>query len=325
MVLGGGTGTATVAAGLARAGCDVTAVTGVWDDGGSTGELRRRLDLPPFGDLRQCISALAGEQEREILEYRFDGDLLAGHAVGNLLLAGAVRVSRTFTDAAVSVCTMLGTRGVAVPVSDEATTLVAHSRGRRIEGELRIWQSELAPREVTLELGPRVRVTGAVRHALLTSDLIVVAPGSFYTSIAPLLLVDGVVEAVTAARARVCMVANLTNKASHAAGFTCGDYVSELERIASAELVDVVVRCDELPHDLGTSGAVPLQGVEEFGDFNRPVELRSAPLVRPGPPDAPPETPSHDGQFLRTNLRHDGDAVARVLLDVLADGTRGPT
>lgn len=88
------------------------------------------------------------------------------------------------------------------------------------------------------------------------------------------------------------MVANLTNKASHVAEFTCGDCVSELERIAGAEPVDVVVRCDELPHDLGSSGAVPLQGVEEFGDFDRPVELRSAPLVgrarRTLPGDAKP-------------------------------------
>ena len=249
VAIGGGTGLSALLRGLKEHTSNLTAVVTVADDGGSSGVLRESLGIPPVGDIRNCIAALADAEPlmSELLQYRFpataDGEApgLGGHAVGNLLLAAMTAVEGgDFEEGVRRINRILAVRGQVVPVSPEPLTLHAElADGRIVDGQSsimavdgiqRLW---LTPKEVSAS-------TDAMR-AIAEADLIVIGPGSLFTSLLPSLLLPEVREALLATPAPIVYVCNVATQAGETAGFDLAAHVEALVAHTAPGIVDVVL------------------------------------------------------------------------------------
>jgi len=242
VAVGGGTGLSTLLRGLKEETSNITAVVTVTDDGGSSGRLREGIDVLPPGDVRNCILALA-EDETEMatfLQYRFAGaHELAGHSLGNLLLSGLEQATGGFDRAVEAMSHLLSIRGDVLPSTLTKTHLVATmGDGTIVEGETRIVSD---PRRIArLELAsPPVTPYPPVLAAIDQADLILIGPGSLYTSLIPNLLVEGIAAAIERASAEKVLIGNLMTQRGETDGFTLSDHLRVL-----AEYVDV--RCFDL-------------------------------------------------------------------------------
>ncbi|HEY4161021.1 MAG TPA: gluconeogenesis factor YvcK family protein [Candidatus Saccharimonadales bacterium] len=263
VVIGGGTGNSTVVRALTQqpfAGESVTAIATTFDDGGGTGELRKVYrNLPGVGDIRQCIDAMSRLSPRALraLARRFGfGDAeskilqLQGQTLGNLMVAGIMQSEfedgGSFSSALGTVGEIFQTKGRVVPPSDDIRTLVFDlPNGSRILGEHNAEEANIPSfrganisfldghghdcGDVDNALKPAIISEDADR-AIREADIVLLAPGDLYTSIAPNLAVSGMSEALRATKV-VMMISNLMNRSRHTAGFTTADYVAEYERI----------------------------------------------------------------------------------------------
>jgi len=231
VAIGGGTGLSTLLRGLKEETSNITAVVTVTDDGGSSGRLRNDIDVLPPGDVRNCLVALA-EDETELstfLQYRFAGsDELAGHSLGNLLLSGLEQATGGFDRAVEAMSHMLRIRGDVLPATLMKTTLVATMEdGTQLEGESRIVSDHRAIRTVRLS-SASVKPYGHVLTAIAEADMILLGPGSLFTSLIPNLLVEGIAAAIETAGAEKVLVANLMTQPGETSGFTLADHLQTL-------------------------------------------------------------------------------------------------
>lgn len=284
VTIGGGTGLSTLLRGLKEHTSNLTAVVTVADDGGSSGVLRQELGIPPVGDIRNCIVALADAEPlmQELLQYRFptsdiersagdDPGGLAGHAVGNLLLAALTAIEHgDFEESVRRLNRILAVRGQVVPVSATPLTLHARTRdGTEVHGQSRIMRTPAIERVwITPE---NVAPTQDALDAIAGADLIVLGPGSLYTSILPSMLIPGVREAVLAARAPRIYVCNVATQPGETEGMDLGGHVEALVAHTSPGIVDLVLANNRF------DATVPLDWHAE------PVHLRWAPEVAPRP------------------------------------------
>ncbi|MDR0356899.1 MAG: YvcK family protein [Clostridiales Family XIII bacterium] len=214
--IGGGTGLSVLLRGVKRIeNADLTAVVSVADDGGSSGILREDLGMLPPGDIRSCLLALASEEEgmRELLAYRFKEGRLAGQNVGNLILAAAGDIYGNFENGIERIGDILKVKGKVVPVSGEKMVLCAElENGNIVAGESNI--PRVAVREksriarVFLD-SERVSVSASAREAILNADIVLIGPGSFYTSVIPNFLTTGVVDALGRSKSVKVYVGNV--------------------------------------------------------------------------------------------------------------------
>ncbi len=249
VAIGGGTGLSALLRGLKEHTSNLTAVVTVADDGGSSGVLRASLGIPPVGDIRNCIAALADAEPlmSDLLQYRFpasaDGEAqgLAGHAVGNLLLAAMTAVEGgDFEEGVRRINRILAVRGQVVPASPEPLTLHAElADGRIVDGQSsimavdgikRLW---LTPRDVPAS-------TDAMR-AIAEADLVVIGPGSLFTSLLPSLLLPEIRDALLATPAPIVYVCNVATQAGETAGFDLAGHVEALVAHTAPGIVDVVL------------------------------------------------------------------------------------
>ncbi len=241
--LGGGTGLSTVLRGLKAAGCRPTAIVTLSDDGGSSGRLRRDLGMPPPGDVRACITALAEDEDvmTRLMAHRFERGELAGHAVGNLLLAGMTELVGSF-DAAVELASRtLAIRGQVLPATTVAVALVAEMMdGRVVAGETAVANDRSSVRRLALEPADAPASEAAIA-AIEEADLIVLGPGSLFTSTMPPLLVPGISEAVRGSRARRLYVANLLQQPGETLGYDAATHVRRLHQHLGADIVHTVL------------------------------------------------------------------------------------
>ncbi len=238
VVIGGGTGTYQTLLGLRRNSVDLTAVVTMSDSGGSSGRLRKELDVLPPGDARRALLALSGLHIKKntlntLFDFRFDNGELAGHSLGNLLLAALMQITGR-TDVAISeAARILEVSGQVLPVTVSKTDLVARLEdGTIIRGETEIDYRDIKP-EVPIEevyLSPKGRVFPGTRRAILGANLVVLGPGDLYTSIIPNLLVAGVDQAIKKSRAKVVLVVNLMTKRGETDGFVASDFVREVKK-----------------------------------------------------------------------------------------------
>ncbi len=322
VALGGGTGLSAVLRGLkphvAERGkfdplapiSDLTAVVTVTDDGGSSGRLRREYRVLPPGDIRNCLVALSPAPNLlgNLFQYRFPaGRGLAGHSFGNLFLTALTNITGDFP-AAVQVCAqVLAVRGSIYPSTAQNVTLEAQlADGTIVPGETKISQS-LKPIGRLRLVPRRVRPLPEVAAAIRAADLILVGPGSLYTSIVPNLLVPGILKAMVQSRALRVYIANLMTQPGETRRYTAADHVRAIYDHTRSGLFDVVVmnRAAVAPRLIRRYAA---QGAE-------PVEPARAELERMG-------LRCVSGNLLRQDgkIRHDEARLAKLLLDSFVRG-----
>jgi uncharacterized cofD-like protein len=260
VAVGGGTGLATLLRGLKHHTTNLTAIVTMADDGGSSGRLRRSLGLPPPGDLRNCLAALSDDEKllTQLFQYRFRrGEELEGHAFGNLFIAALAGVTGSFDRGLLEAARVLLVRGRVLPSTLEDIVLTADKtpmmdvQAVRIEGESRIPGVPGRIRHVYLEPNDPPAYPLAIQ-ALLNADMIVIGPGSLYTSILPNLLVPDIVHAIRASRAFKVYVCNVATQPGETDGYDCPAHVAALESHVGDSLVDLVLANDEPQPDLPT-------------------------------------------------------------------------
>jgi uncharacterized cofD-like protein len=257
VTIGGGTGLSTLLRGLKELTNNITAVVTVADDGGSSGKLRTELGLPPMGDIRNCIEALADAEPAmtRLLHYRFlpsvpgstgatagvdETTPFAGHAFGNLLIAALTDINGDFEEAVRQSNRVLAVRGNVVPVAgqpitlhaelEDGSTLDGQSRIARARGIRRVWitPSDISPATDALE-------------AIANAEMVVIGPGSLYTSLLPPLLVPGIREALVKTGAPRVFVCNVATQVGETEGYTLSEHLAALEAHGLADVIDAVL------------------------------------------------------------------------------------
>lgn len=226
VALGGGHGLATALRAIRTYASNITAIVSVADDGGSSGRLRRDLDVLPPGDLRKALVALAGDENlwSEAFEYRFPSGELAHHSLGNLLLVGLAEVSGDFGISLAEAQRLLATVGRVLPATRESVVLKGDVDGAAIEGQDAIQHAQGDVRHIELIPYDAAAYPDSV-DAILNADQIVIAPGSLYTSIVPVLCVQGIRDAMYRAQAKVVQIANLVSQSPETAGLSGTDHL----------------------------------------------------------------------------------------------------
>lgn len=303
VAIGGGTGLSNLLRGLKQYTSNLTAIVTVADDGGSSGRLRRDLHVIPPGDIRNCIAALADAEPlvTQLFQYRFDeraGQGIAGHSFGNLFITAMAEVTGNMEAAITETSRVLAVRGRILPSTLDDVTLAARfATGEVVKGESQLPASGIPPMEVWIEPRDSAAHPGAVR-ALLEADLIVIGPGSLYTSVLPNLLVPGIGRAVKESRAHKLFISNVATQLGETNGYTAADHYAAIRRHLNDDtLVDVVLANSNLPSD-------PLK-----------PEWKSEPVLAPGDADygsarlVLADIVDHERRY-----RHDGDLLASVVM-----------
>jgi len=251
VAIGGGTGLSTLLRGLKQVTSNLTAVVTVSDDGGSSGRLREIFGMPAPGDLTDCLIALSDSEPAmaRVLEYRLKrGDGLAGHSFGNLFVTTLTEMSGDFAAAVRTLNTVLAIRGRVLPATGESVRLVGlKADGREIHGETAIRASPGRVRRIRLEPSD-VRTVPEVLRALREAELIVLGPGSLFTSVLPTLLVLEVREAIRASTAPVVYIGNLATESGETDGMTTYDhYRAIVEHLGFPRIGVVLVNATPFP------------------------------------------------------------------------------
>lgn len=240
--IGGGHGLAAALRAILEYADVVNAVVSVADDGGSSGRLSPHLAIPPPGDIRRALLALAPQPSlwRSLMEYRFDTSDVAGHSLGNLVLAAMADVSGGFTDAVNTAGRMLGVRGAVIPVADSPLDLEADVDGTVVRGQVAI--AEARGTITAVRVAPKdVEASRSALDAVGAADQIVLGPGSLYTSVIAPLMVPGLVEAINEADGTLVYVLNLTTQDGETMGMSGMDHLEALVAIAGLRTPDAVV------------------------------------------------------------------------------------
>jgi len=255
VAIGGGTGLPSVLRGLKRSTGNITAIVTAADDGGSSGRLRREMGVLPPGDLRSNIAALANDEAlmTQLFQYRFAHGGLVGHSFGNLFLTAMADVTGSMDRALAETGQVLAVEGQVLPstLQDDVVLMAevrmpGETRLRRVTGESQIPGSGGKIERVFLH-PDRIRAYPEALRAILSADLIVIGPGSLYTSILPNLLVPGIVEAIRASAACCVYVCNVATQRGETDGYTVNDHVRALEAHIGSGVFQTVIANSHYP------------------------------------------------------------------------------
>lgn len=314
VAIGGGTGISTMLRGLKNYTSNITAVITVADDGGGSGVLRSDLGMLPPGDIRNCMLALAETEPvlEKLLNYRFPEGRLKGQSFGNLFLAAMCGISdNNFVQAVTHMSEVLAVTGRIYPVTEENVNLIAILKdGTVIEGESRIGSHhEFHPGPIDRVCFDKERVQPLeqVLEAIAKADIIILGPGSLYTSIIPNLLVAGIPEAISKARAAKVYVCNVMTQPGETENYTVGDHIEALHKHAGCPIVD---------YCLVNNGPIDPAMLKKYKDDGAaPVELDAARIRRMGVKVIEKDlVRSHTGY-----VRHDPDKLAQAILESFKD------
>ncbi len=310
VALGGGTGLSTLLRGLKEYTANITAVVTVADDGGSSGRLRNELGILPPGDIRNCLVSLAETEPTmaRLFQHRFEGGSMAGHSLGNLFIGALWEMSGSFYEAVSLASEILAVRGQVLPSTLDNVSLRAEMRGGALisgessiaSGDGTIDKVELVPEDAAPAPGVMEAITGA--------DLIVVGPGSLYTSLLPNLLVSGMREAIVTSTALKVFVVNIMTQPGETDGFAVSDHLEVMEQHVGEGFFDyLVVNTEAVPDVLleryEEEGAQPVENDGFRVDGIRVVE---SPLLAHSP-----------------LVRHDPQKLARQLMYILLNSRQG--
>ena len=310
VAIGGGTGLSTMLRGLKNYTRNLTAVVTVADDGGGSGMLRRDMGMPPPGDIRHCMESLANVEPimQRLLTYRFQEGSLAGQSFGNLILAALNGVTGSFEEAVAQMSQVLAITGRILPVTSADVQLEAvFENGARVVGESKIssFKKEQDCRIAHVALLPeRPAALPAALQAIREADLILMGPGSLYTSVIPNLLVEGVVEAICRSEALKIYVCNIMTQEGETEGYTAADHVDALLSHGAPGLVDLC---------LANSAPVRPGLVEKYREEDAAPILVDRERIRAmGLELEEYPVASEGGDY----ARHDPDRLAAAVLDV---------
>lgn len=242
VAIGGGHGLAQALIGIQLYAGKIDAVVTVADDGGSSGRLAGPLGIPPPGDIRRCLLALSQEPSiwGELLGYRFDQGDIAGHSLGNMMLAALADIAGGFVHALNLCGELLGANGRVHPVSEELLELVAQTDVGSVTGQVAIANAPGTIRKLEV-LPATAHVNPAVLDAIVDADQIVLAPGSLFTSVISNLVVPGVAEAINRSSARLVYVLNLVTQDAETLGLNAHDHLVALREVGGLEVVGSVL------------------------------------------------------------------------------------
>jgi uncharacterized cofD-like protein len=311
VAIGGGHGLSTVLRGFKEYTHNLTAIVSVADDGGSSGRLRRTMGILPPGDIRNCLAALSSDEAMltQLFQYRFpDGEAdLEGHSFGNLFISALAEITGSFEEAIAESGRVLAVSGQVLPSTLHDVRLVAdvllpHLINEvRVEGESHIPESTGKVRRVWLEPNTPLAFPRAIQ-AILAADLILIGPGSLYTSILPNLLVPDIAAAVRSSRALKIYICNVATQPGETDGYTCGDHVRAIEEHVGPLLFDLVVSNNRCQGNLPEG----IQWVTTEDELSEDHAVYRADLIDVSQP-----------------WRHDSQKLAQVLIDLLQERT-GP-
>ena len=309
VAIGGGHGLSTMLRGLKRYTKDITAIVTVADDGGGSGMLRGDLGILPPGDIRNCILALANTEPtmEQLLNYRFTEGSLAGQSFGNLFLAAMDGISGSFDEAVHRMGEVLAITGRVLPVTNQSVHLEAEFvNGSRVLGESKIFyakkRNDCRIRQVRLVPEHPKPLPESI-EAIAQADLILLGPGSLYTSIIPNLLVDGVAEAIAKSRALKILVMNIMTQDGESDGYTGADHVRALLHHGAPGIIDVCIANNAV---IGEAILAPYrqEGVEQLRLEREEIEAMGIQVE---------EYPMATGERY---IRHDTYALASAIMEV---------
>ena len=292
VVIGGGTGLSTMLRGLKTYTENITAIVSVSDDGGGSGVLREDLGMLPPGDIRNCITALANTEPTmmELMNYRFPEGINKGQSFGNLFLAALNGITGSFEEAVTRMNEVLAVTGKVLPVTNANVNLVADfENGASVVGESKIAakkkQQNCRIHKVRLE-PERPKALPHAIDAILSADMIILGPGSLYTSIIPNLLVDGIVQALEQSKAPKIYVLNIMTQDGETEGYTAFDHLNALLQHSAPHLVDACIYNtapvpDPIQARYKTEDAEPVEiDMQRFREAG--VEMYGFPLIAGG-------------------------------------------
>lgn len=320
-VIGGGTGSFTMLSALKNDTSQIAAIVSMADDGGSTGVLRDELGTLPPGDVRQCLVALSDSPKvRELFEYRFDSGTFSGHSFGNVLLTALEKITGEFSEAVETASEILRINGVVIPATLDNVRLRMEwaDKSLVLRGE-RVIDSEYFaydPRRATLSLTPDASANPLAIRAIEQADVIVIAPGDLYTSLGPLLVIDGIGEALRKSKAKKFYVANLVSKQGQTDGFTVSDHAHEIERFAGTPFLDYVLYNQQPPSEQLAKRYEEEGGYVTQADINK---LSGMHYEAVGGNFLGQMATSNSADTLigkRSLIRHDAKAVAKLILEL---------
>src|SRR5512143_3568759 len=306
--IGGGHGLATLLRGLKTYTRNLTAIVTVADDGGSSGRLRETYGILPPGDIRNCLAALSNDEEMltQLFHYRFSGEgELDGHSFGNLFITALAEITGSFEEAIAESGRVLSVSGRVLPSTLHDVRLVADMQlpnvqtQVRVQGESRIPQMAGRVRRLWLEPNDAPAYPPVLK-ALLNADMIVVGPGSLYTSLLPNLLVNDLLGAVRASKAVKVYVCNIVTQAGETQAFSCYDHVRALEEHVGDWLFDVVLCNDNFAGQLNEGD----QWVDVDDKTRSDGRTVLADLIKEDQP-----------------WRHDSSKLAEALIEILSEFT----
>ncbi|MEL7655228.1 MAG: gluconeogenesis factor YvcK family protein [Bacillota bacterium] len=316
VVIGGGTGLSVILRGIKRITDNLTAIVTVTDDGGGSGKLREDLGMLPPGDIRSCILAMADEEGlmQELLKYRFTEGILQGQNFGNLLIAALNGICGNFEDAVAKTNEILRVKGQVVPVTGSDVRLCALlENGALICGESRI------PSEVIRQDSPIAKVsltpanpaaTKIALEAIGKADLILMGPGSLYTSIIPNFLVGGISEAVKSAIGRKILICNMMTQPGETDRYTVWDHVLRAAEYIGENVIEYVI-ANNMVIDAEALKPYNEDGAEQIiltDEDRRLLKESGISLIE-----------NNFVEIKKGYIRHDADRIASVVYSLISD------
>jgi uncharacterized cofD-like protein len=306
VTIGGGTGLSALLRGLKRENVNITAIVTVADDGGSTGRIRNAYDMPAPGDIRNCLVSLADAESimSQLFAYRFDKEEseLEGHAFGNLFITAMTQVTGSFEEAVIESARVLNVRGRVLPSTVENITLCADLvDGTSVRGESTISHEAAAISRVFLDPASPSAYSPALA-ALINADLIVLGPGSLYTSVLPNLLVNGISEAITWSQAATVYVCNVATQIGETDHFGYQDHIREIiNYLGEGELDFALVNSNPA----AATAIRPEWAVEAVQYDGAEVAFDQTRII------------ARDVVNDRNPLRHDPDKLSNTLMEII--------
>src|SRR5579864_5267593 len=250
VAIGGGTGLSSLLRGLKIYTSNLSAIVTVADDGGSSGRLRDEYRILPPGDFRQCLIALADAEPlmKQLFDHRFTDGSLGGHSFGNLFIMAMADITGNFEHALRESGKVLAVRGTIVPSTLEDVTLVASVNGSTVEGESKIPHTNGGPITRVFLKPELTAINPEATTAIMNAELVIIGPGSLYTSILPNLLVSGMVDAIKASPALKVFVCNVASQHGETDDFRVSDYLRVIEEHVGGNLFDFVICNSNLNH-----------------------------------------------------------------------------